>query len=96
MNGLKQTSQIRSDFEQAHHIIEWYYLHLQCIRINKQTQQQSPSTTSIMDLQLLCQKICQKISVIKTDTSDDITKIVHFGILIHVLSCRQQKHNCLF
>ena len=38
MNGLKQTSQIRSDFEQAHHIIEWYYLHLQCIRINKQTQ----------------------------------------------------------
>ena len=49
-------------------------------------QKQSLSTTSIMDLQLLCQKICQKISVIKTDTSDDITKIVHFGILIHVWS----------
>ena len=40
-----------------------------------------------MDRQLLRQKVCrQKISVIKTNTSDDITKIVHFGILIHVLS----------
>ena len=27
---------------------------------------------------------------------NDITKIVHFGILIHVLSWRQQKHKCLF
>ena len=49
-----------------------------------------------MDCQLLCQKISQKISVIKTDTCDDITKIVHFGILIHVLSLRQQKNKCLF
>ena len=39
------------------------------------------------------QKIRQKISVIKTNsfdwellTFDDIKKIVHFGILIHVLS----------
>ena len=36
-------------------------------------------------------KIRQKISVVKTNTSDDIKKIVHFGILIHVLSWRQQK-----
>ena len=47
---------------------------------------QSLSTTSIMDCQLLRQKVCQKISVIKTNTCDDITKIVHFGILIHFLS----------
>ena len=26
----------------------------------------------------------------------NITKIVHFGILINVLSCRQQNHQCLF
>ena len=32
------------------------------------------------------QKFCQKFSVIKTNTSDDIKKMVHFGILIHVLS----------
>ena len=30
--------------------------------------------------------ISQKISVIKTNTCDDITKIVHSGILIHALS----------
>ena len=43
--------------------------------------------------QKIRQKICQKISVIKTKsfdwellTFDDIKKIVHFGILIHVLS----------
>ena len=43
--------------------------------------------------QKIRQKIRQKISVIKTNsfdwellTFDDITKIVHFGILIHVLS----------
>ena len=41
---------------------------------------------SIMDRQLLRQKVCQKISVIKTNTCDDITKIVHFSILIQVLS----------
>ena len=45
---------------------------------------QSLSTTSIMDHQLLRQKVRQKISVIKTNTCDDITKIVHFGILIQV------------
>ena len=51
------------------------------------------STTTINDRQLSCQKIRQKISVIKTNsfdwellTFDDIKKIVHFGILIHVLS----------
>ena len=43
--------------------------------------------------QKIRKKICQKISVIKTNsfdwellTFDDIKKIVHFGILIHVLS----------
>ena len=51
------------------------------------------SMTTINDRQLLHQKIRQKISVIKTNsfdweflTFDDIKKIVHFGILIHVLS----------
>ena len=42
-------------------------------------------TTSKRDRHLLCQKVCQKISVIKTNTLDDIKKIVHFGILIQVL-----------
>ena len=32
------------------------------------------------------QKIGQKISVIKTNSFDDIKKIFHFGILIRVLS----------
>ena len=56
----------------------------------------------IIDRQLSRQKIHQKFSVIKTDSSDDIKKIVHFGILIHILSWRQQKlektvqkHKCL-
>jgi hypothetical protein len=40
------------------------------------------STAPIIDRQLAR----QKISVIKTNSSDDIKKIVHFGILIHVLS----------
>ena len=51
------------------------------------------STMTINDRQLSRQKIRQKISVIKTNsfdwellTFDDIKKIVHFGILIHVLS----------
>ena len=35
-----------------------------------------------MDCHLLRQKVRQKISVIKTNTFDDIKKI-HFGILIH-------------
>ena len=34
----------------------------------------SLSTTSIMDHRLLCQKVCQIISVIKTNTCDDIQK----------------------
>ena len=37
-----------------------------------------------------CQKVHkimrQKISVLKTNSFDDIEKIVHFGILSHVLS----------
>ena len=33
----------------------------------------------------LYQKVRQKISVFKTNTFDVIEKIVHFGILIHVL-----------
>ena len=51
------------------------------------------STKTINDCQLSRQKIRQKISVIKTNsfdwellTFDDIKKIVHFGISIHVLS----------
>ena len=38
------------------------------------------------DRHLLHQKVRQKISVVKTNTFDDIKEIVHFGILIHVLS----------
>jgi hypothetical protein len=41
---------------------------------------------SKLDRHLLHQKVRQKISVIKTNTFDDTKKIVHFGILIHVLS----------
>jgi hypothetical protein len=37
---------------------------------------------SIMDRKLIRQKVRQKISVIKTNTCDDIANIVHFGILI--------------
>ena len=40
----------------------------------------------IIDRQLSRQKIRQKFSVIKTNSSDDIKKIVNFGILIHILS----------
>ena len=49
--------------------------------------------TPINERQLLSQKISQKFSVIKTSsfdwellTFDDIRKVVHFGILIHVFS----------
>ena len=49
-------------------------------------QKRSLFPTSIMDRQLLRQNGCPKITVIKTNTYDDITKIVHFGIFIHVLS----------
>ena len=38
------------------------------------------------DRHLSRQKVRQKISVIKTNTFDDIKKIVYFGILIHGLS----------
>ena len=38
-----------------------------------------------MDHQLLRQKVHQKILVIKTNTCDDITKIVHFGNLMALL-----------
>ena len=44
-------------------------------------------------------KVRQIISVIKNKNwcfqKNDISKTVHFGILIHVLSWRQQKHHCL-
>ena len=53
------------------------------------------STALIIDNQLSRKKIRQKFSVIKTNTSDDIKKIVHFGILIHILSWKQKKHKCL-
>ena len=56
------------------------------VQKREMTQKQSLSTTSIMDRQLLRPKVCQKISVSKTNICDDISKIVHFGILIHVLS----------
>jgi hypothetical protein len=43
-------------------------------------------TISKTDRHLLRQRVRQKISVIKTNTFDDIKKTVHFGILIHDLS----------
>ena len=64
-----------------------------CDTIPEGAEKQKFSTTTINDRQLLRQKFRQKISVIKTNsfdwelfTFDDIQKIVHFGILIHVLS----------
>ena len=41
----------------------------------------------IMDHQLLHQKVHQKISVVKTNPCDDVSKKVRFGTLIHILSC---------
>ena len=59
----------------------------------------SLSTTSKMDRQLLHQKThqksSQKISVMKTKKLVFPEKTVCFGILIHILSWRQQKHQCL-
>ena len=49
-------------------------------------QKRKFSTVLIIDRQSSHQKIRQKFSVIKTNSSDDIKKIVHFGILIHILS----------
>ena len=49
----------------------------------------------INDRQLSRQKIGQKFSVIKTNKSDDIEKMVYFGISIHILSWRQKNHKCL-
>ena len=43
-------------------------------------------TTSKTDRHLLRQKVRQIISVIKTNTFDDIKEIVYFGIFIYVLS----------
>ena len=64
-----------------------------CDTIPEGAEKQKFSMTTINDRQLSRQKFCQKISVIKTDSFDwelltfhDIKKIVHFGILIHVLS----------
>ena len=59
-------------------------IHKIFIKNSKKCQKQSLSTVSIMDRQLLRQKVRQKISVIKKKTYDDITKIVHLGILIHL------------
>ena len=59
---------------------------------------QSLSTTSNTDCQLLykksCQKSHQKLSLMKTKNGVS-SKIVCFGILIHILSWRQHKHQCL-
>ena len=64
-----------------------------CDTVPEGAEKQKFSTTTINDRQLSRQKILQKISAIKTNsfdwelfTFDDIKKIVHFGILIHVLS----------
>ena len=48
-----------------------------------------------MDCQLLHQKSGRKFSVMKTKKNGVSRKIVCFGILIHVLSWRQQKHQSL-
>ena len=84
-NFLEETGQFLEDFLQTNNADD---PHSMC-------QKQSLSTTSIMDRQLLRQKVCQKISVIKTNICDDITNIVHFGIFIHVLSWRQQKQKLI-
>ena len=47
-----------------------------------------------MDRQLLRQKTYQKILSNENIKTGAYKKIVCFGILIHVLSWRQQKHNC--
>ena len=50
---------------------------------------------SNMDRQLLRQKSHQKFAVMKKKPGVS-RKIVCFGILIHVLSWRQQKHNSAY
>ena len=61
----------------------------------------SLSTMSIMDCQLLHQKLVSenlRNEDIKTGTyfqRNDTSKIIHFGILIHLFSRTQQKHQCL-
>ena len=52
---------------------------------------QSLSTTSNIDCELLGQKSRQKFSLMKAKKPVVSKKIVCFGILIHVLSWRQQK-----
>ena len=49
----------------------------------------------IIDHQWSRQKIRQKFLVIKINSSDDIKKLHHFGILSHILSWKQKKHKCL-
>ena len=56
----------------------------------KKRQKRKFSTALIIDCQSSRQKIRQKFSVIKTHSSDDIKKIVNFGILIYILSCKQK------
>ena len=75
-NFLEETGQFLEDFLQTNNADD---PHSMC-------RKQSLSTTSIMDRQLLRQKVCQKISVIKTNTCDDIKKVVYFGISIHIVS----------
>ena len=55
-------------------------------RKHKERKKLESFTTSKTDRHLLRQEVCQNISVIKTNTFDVIKKIVHFGILIQVLS----------
>ena len=45
---------------------------------------------------LLRRKVHQQNSVIKTNAFDNIKNTVHFGILIHVLSWRQQKQSVCY
>ena len=42
------------------------------------------------------QKILQKVSVIKTNFFDNVRKIVHFGILIRILSWKQKQKTQVF
>ena len=53
-------------------------------------QERKFSTALIIDRHLSRQKTDQKFSVIKTNSSDDIKKMVHFGILIHILSWKHK------
>ena len=54
------------------------------------------SAISIMDCQLVGQKVRQKISVIKTNTSDDNTKIVYFWHSYSRFVLKTKNQKCLF